>query len=106
MSKISIKETEMYKEFDILLNEEIIGSAEIKYPSMTLNNFFLYPQYRNKGYGQEVIKQFVENYGITNLWVRSDNEIAKHVYEKSGFAIDDKPLFIAMRLKDKGECCK
>ena len=26
------------------------------------------------------------------------NEIAKHIYEKNGFMVDDKPLFIAMRL--------
>lgn len=99
MNEISIRETEVYKEFDILLDEEIIGSAEIKYPSMTLNNFFLYPQYRNKGYGQEAIKQFVENYGITNLWVSPENEIAKHIYEKNGFEQDENPFYIAMRLK-------
>lgn len=99
MAEISIKETEVYKEFDILLDGEVIGSAEIKYPQMTLNNFFLYPQYRDKGYGQQAIKQLVDNFGVTNLWVSPENEIAKHIYEKNEFITDDKPLFIAMRLK-------
>lgn len=99
MIEIYIKETETYKEFDIILDEEIIGSAEIKYPTMTLNNFYIYPQYRGKGYGQEAIKKFVECFGVTNLWVSPDNEIAKHIYEKNGFEQDEKPLYIAMRLK-------
>ena len=98
MNEISIKEVEQYKEFDILLGETVIGSGEIKYPDMTLNNFNIYPQYRGRGYGQEAIKLFIENFGITNLWVNPDNEIAKHIYEKNGFVIDDKPMFIAMRL--------
>lgn len=75
--EICIKETEIYKEFDILLNGEVIGSAEIKYPDMTLNNFYIFPQYRGKGYGQKAIKKFIDDFGITNLWVSSDNEIAK-----------------------------
>lgn len=99
MSKIAIKETEVYKEFDILLDGQVIGSAEIKYPEMTLNNFNILPQYQGKGYGQRAIKQFIDEFGITNLWVSPDNEIAKHIYEKNGFEIDDKPLFVAMRLK-------
>lgn len=99
MREMSIKETETYKEFDILLNGEVIGSAEIKYPDMTLNNFFLYPQYRGKGYGQEAVKHFVEDFGVTNLWVNRENEIAKHIYEKNGFAVDGEPIFVAMRLK-------
>ena len=96
---IEIKETEIYKEFDILLNGEVIGSAEIKYPDMTLNNFNILPQYQGKGYGQKAIKQFIDDFGITNLWVSPENEIAKHIYEKNGFMVDDTPLFIAMRIK-------
>lgn len=99
MSKISIKETEVYKEFDIFLDGQVIGSAEIKYPDMTLNNFNILPQYQGKGYGQKAIKKFIDDFGITNLWVSPNNEIAKHIYEKNGFTIDDKPLFVAMRLK-------
>ena len=99
MNKISIKEVEQYKEFDILLDGKVIGSAEIKYPDMTLNNFNIHPQYQGKGYGQEAIKQFVDDFGVTNLWVSPENETAKHIYEKNGFVVDDKPTFIAMRLK-------
>ena len=103
MNKVSLKEVEVYKEFDILLGEEVIGSAEIKYPDMTLNNFNIQPQYRGKGYGQEAIRQFVEDFGITNLWVSPENEIAKHIYEKNGFKVDDKPKYVAMRLKGDAE---
>lgn len=49
MSTISIKEVEQYREFDILLDGEVIGAAEIKYPSMTLNNFHIHTNHRGKG---------------------------------------------------------
>lgn len=97
--KISVKETMKFKEFDIMLGDTVIGSAEIEYPNMTLNNFHIYPTYRNKGYGSEAVKLFVEKYGVTNLFVKPDNEIAKHVYEKNGFVSDSEPLYIAMRVK-------
>ena len=67
MSEISINETEVYKEFDILLDGEVIGSAEIKYPDMTLNNFNILPQHQGKGYEQKAIKKFIDDFGITNL---------------------------------------
>ena len=46
--------------------------------------------------GQEIIKRFVADFGVTNLWVSHENEIAKHIYEKNGFVIDDKPKLVAM----------
>lgn len=95
----TIKEVECFKEFDICLGEKVIGTAEIKYPEMTLNNFKIYSEYQNKGYGQKAIKQFVNDFGVTNLWVDPQNEVAKHIYEKNGFVVDDTPLFIAMRVK-------
>lgn len=98
--KISINETMCFKEFDILLGDIIIGFAEIKYPTMTLNNFSIYPQYQGKGYGTEAIRLFVEKFGVTNLWVAPDNEVAKHIYEKNGFVADSNPLFIAMKRKE------
>lgn len=102
-AKITIKETEVYKEYDIMLEGEVIGTAEIKYPDMTLNNFFIYPQYRNRGFGKSAIKKFITDYGVTNLWVSADNEIAKHIYEVNGFRVDDNPNYIAMRLKGGAE---
>lgn len=99
MNEIVIKETETFKQFDILLDEKVIGSAEIKYPDMTLNNFFIYPEYRNKGYGQKLLRDFIENFGVTNLWVDPNNEVAKHIYQKLGFTLDETPNYIAMRLK-------
>lgn len=47
----------------------------------------------------EAIKEFVSDFGVTNLWVDSQNEVAKHIYEKNGFVVDDTPLFVAMRVK-------
>lgn len=98
-NRITIKEVECFKEFDICLNGKAIGSAEIKYPEMTLNNFKIYSEYQNKGYGQEAIRQFIDDFGVTNLWVAPENKIAKHIYEKNGFTIDDTPPFVAMRVK-------
>lgn len=51
IDKITIKESECFKEFDICFGEKVIGTAEIKYPEMTLNNFKIYSEYQNKGYG-------------------------------------------------------
>ena len=102
-NKITIKEVECFKEFDICLGEKVIGTAEIKYPEMTLNNFKIYSEYQNKGYGQKAIKQFVNDFGVTNLWVDPQNEVAKHIYEKNGFVVDGTPLFIAMRVKGGAE---
>lgn len=98
-NKITIKEVECFKEFDICLGEKVIGTAEIKYPEMTLNNFKIYSEYQNRGYGQKAIKQFANDFGATNLWVGPQNEVAKHIYEKNGFVVDGTPLFIAMRVK-------
>lgn len=99
MAEIIIRETETFKEYEIMCGDEIIGTAEIKFPEMTLNNFFIYPQYRNKGYGQKAIEQFIKDFGITNLWVNVENEIARHIYEKSGFVVDDTPKYISMKVK-------
>lgn len=81
------------------MNGKAIGSAEIKYPEMILNNFKIYSEYQNKGYGQEAIRQFIDDFGVTNLWVDSENKIAKHIYKKNGFVVDNTPLFVAMRVK-------
>lgn len=97
MSNVIIKEVECYKEIDIILDGEIIGAAEIKYPSMTLNNFHIHPHYRGKGYGQEALKQIIDTFGVTNLWVSAENDVAKHIYEKIGFVVDSEPKFIYMK---------
>lgn len=102
-NEITIRESECFKEFDICLGNKVIGTAEIKYPEMTLNNFKIYSEYQNMGYGQEAIKQFVDDFGVTNLCVDSQNAVAKHFYEKNGFVVDDTPLFVAMRVKDGEE---
>ena len=47
MNEIIIKEVETLKQFDILLNEEVIGSA-VKYPDMTLSNFLFTPNIKTK----------------------------------------------------------
>lgn len=47
-NKITIKEVECFKEFDICLGEKVIGTAEIKYPEMTLNNFKIYSEYQTR----------------------------------------------------------
>lgn len=45
MDKITIKESECFKEFDICFSKKVIGTAEIKYQEMTLNNFKIYSEY-------------------------------------------------------------
>lgn len=97
-NKLTIKETETYKEFDILIDDTIIGSAEIKYPDMELRNLHIRPDYQNKGFGTQVVKVLVNDYGIKRLCVSAENKKARHIYEKCGFIISKNPNSIEMKI--------
>lgn len=83
--KLNFKQNELYRELDLFDGDVKIGEAEVDIQSRMLARFWIYEPYQNKGYGTEIVKSLCEEYGLTCLWVRSDNERAIHVYEKCGF---------------------
>ena len=95
-----IEETEHFIEIDIKLSDgTLIGTAEIEPNEKMLERFVIFEPYQNKGYGQQVLSDLIDTYGINKLWVRSDNERAIHIYEKAGFRKSKETMF-EMR-KDK-----
>lgn len=81
-----IEEKEHYIEIDIKLSDgTLIGTAEIEPNEKMLERFVIFEPYQNRGFGQQVLSDLIDTYGIQKLWVRSDNEKAIHIYEKAGF---------------------
>lgn len=60
--------------------------------SAFINEFYLFPQYRNKGLGRKALLALEdmltqEGFAQINLRVAGDNEHARHVYEVCGFRV-------------------
>jgi len=94
---VTIKEQEQYIELELFDGETKIGNAEVDVANKMLSRFEIYEPYQNKGYGTEALKQLIDKYDIDNLWVRSDNKRAIHVYEKYGFEIDESAMYSMVR---------
>lgn len=47
------------------------------------------PDYRNKGLSYKLLDHATKDLGVKNLAVEKHNKIAKHVYDKYGFAVTD-----------------
>lgn len=78
--------------FRIYLNKKYIGNFVIisdKEGNKRFEDFYIEEEYRNKGYGQKIVKLIIKKYRKYNiiLYVYNDNIIAKHIYEKYGFSI-------------------
>lgn len=82
---VELKECELYQEIELLVNDEIIGVAEVDIKSKMLSRLVINEPYRNKGYSTQIVKMLKDKYGVNNLWVNADNDRAIHVYEKLGF---------------------
>lgn len=70
-------------------NQEI-GTASvcgIKDNSPFLYDLKVFKDFRNKGYGTEIVKFMIDKYKISSLYVKKDNEVAIHLYKKFGFYI-------------------
>ena len=92
--KMILEEKEHFVEIDIKLSDgTLIGTAEIEPNEKMLERFVIFEPYQNKGYGQMVLSDLIDAYGIKKLWVRSDNERAIHVYEKAGFGRTKEKMF-------------
>lgn len=90
---IRIKKNELYREIDLLVDDVKVGEAEVEIINNMLSRFVIFEPYQNKGYGTQFLELLVRDYEIDNLWVRSDNARAIHVYEKCGFARSKETMF-------------
>lgn len=97
---MTLEEKEHYIEIDIKLSDgTLIGTAEIEPNEKMLERFVIFEPYQNKGYGQQVLSDLIDAYGIQKLWVRSDNEKAIHIYEKVGFTVIKETMYEMERVK-------
>lgn len=94
---IEIKENELYQEIELFIDGEKIGEAEVDIKGKMLSRLSIFPPYRNKGYGTQVVKLFNEKYSCDVLWVNADNERAIHVYEKNGYEISKPTMYLMER---------
>lgn len=93
-----------------LNNDTIIGKAcTVAYnnkPNSFLHNFEVNKQYRRKGFGTQILKYMIENFGVDTLYVNKDNEAVK-LYERFGFetvdTFDDK--IVMQRNRKINGCC-
>lgn len=97
---ISIKESGTFKEIDIMLGDQKIGSAEVNTKTHELTRLQIYEPYRGKGYGKFAVSELITKYNIRHLEVRADNERAKALYEKFGFKVGD-PTFYKMEVRNE-----
>lgn len=89
-----LEEKEYYIEIDLKLSDgTLIGTAEIEPNEKILERFKILEPYQNKGYGQQMLSDLIDAYGIKKLWVRADNEKAIHIYEKAGFTISKVTMY-------------
>lgn len=95
---INIKENELYQEIELFHGQIKIGEAEVDLKNHMLAKLIIFEPYQNKGFGTEAVKILIEKYNLNNLWVRTDNEHAIHVYEKNGFKINKPTMYEMIRL--------
>ena len=99
---MELKQKERYQEMDIILHDIKIGEAEVDLDSHMLSRLCIYEPYQNKGLGQRAVNLLINQFEIDNLWVRSDNERAIHVYEKCGFKRSKETMFEMKRGDENG----
>jgi ribosomal protein S18 acetylase RimI-like enzyme len=75
-----------------LNNNTVMGKAcTVAYndkPNAFLHNFKVKEQYRGKGYGTQILKYMIENFGVNTLYVNKNSEAIK-LYERFGFETVD-----------------
>lgn len=90
---IELKKKEVFQELDLIVDGVKIGEAEVDIQGKMLARLSIFEPYQDKGYGTRIVQMLVEEYGLDNLWVRSDNKKAIHVYEKCGFKKSKETMF-------------
>ena len=98
------KTNELYQELELFNDDGIkIGEAEVDIKGKMLSRLTIYEPYQGKGYGTEIVKMFIKDYGINCLWVNDDNDKAIHVYEKCGFRKVNPTMWLMERKGKKNE---
>ena len=77
-------------------DDECIGKVFLCPVAKYISDFIIYDQYRNKGYGQAVLKMLI-NEGYNILMINSYNDAGIHICEKYSFVKEGKTT-IGMRL--------
>ena len=84
----------LIKEYkNIIYNKKIIGSILIRKidDGLLLDEIFIEKEYRNKGFGSSIIKNYVlDSDDNIYLWVYKDNIKAFNLYRKLGFKIKEE----------------
>ena len=89
-----LEEKDHFIEIDIKLPDgTLIGTAEVEPDKHSLERFVIFEPYQNKGYGQQALNDLMQKYMLNNLWVRSDNDKAIHLYKKFGFERAKETMF-------------
>lgn len=101
MRSMKYKENELYREIEIFLGDTKVGEAEIDIKNKMLSRLAIFEPYQNKKIGTQVVADLTKEYGLTNLWVKADNERAIHVYEKCGYKKVKPTMYLMERLEDR-----
>ena len=96
---MTIKKTETFIEHIIMVDSIQVRTVELCPERMEISRLNIFEPYQNKGYGTEVVKNFVKQ-GYKSLWVRADNIKALHVYEKCGFVKKEATMFEMKVIED------
>ena len=92
-----LQKNELYQEIELFDGDTKIGEAEVDINGKMLSRLSIFEPYQNKGYGTEIVKQLIDEYGIDCLWVNADNNRAIHVYEKCGFKKKEPTMYLMER---------
>lgn len=72
------------------IEDQLIGFSGVHQSHLEM--LFLDPDLTGKGYGTQMIRSLIEDYGVTSVDVNKDNENATRFYLKSGFTVvSEKP---------------
>ena len=74
-------DTYIYKQGD-----KSVGYISYCTKEKIIKQLYVLPQYHNQGIGQKLIKYIIDTYsGPMSIGVRTDNDVALHIYTKFGF---------------------
>ncbi len=81
--------TYIYPKFDIycfIKNNKKVAYICYSAEEKNIKQLYVLPEYFNQGIGQELLSYIVKTYNETmKIGVRSDNDVALHIYAKFGF---------------------
>lgn len=75
--------------YNIVIDNKVVGCVllEDKDDGKILDELYLEEEYRNKGFGSDIIKNIQKNNSILYLWVYKDNKKAISLYKRLMFNI-------------------